>query len=368
MALRFALAGSKNVSDADLDWIANKGFSELQICVTHGDTANDLPAKIHARNMLATINPYNDTSFNDPGRSGASELGYIQALNKAGWDMVAGEGVSGDVVATICKNGMKYCNYAGSGGPIIAGDYGGCGQIDAYHPNAPWQHPRDGNHRDYIEVYCGDSGNVAQCGNSTIQRMLDAITYGNNGFNGLLVGMWGNPMAWGADYLVKIIDAANGRQAKACNTVLFWIGYTENPAQRFQTSGASGIMDQLISRYQLDNTKKNVGTTAASVSAKTNKVVTLGFKTGKRNETSRAVAVNTPTVMAGHSGFKDAADNMTATPNTQQLSVRRVLYDAAGEVAQDIELNKIWPDKNGYFEFTVRWGKRQTAKYKVGIL
>ena len=118
MTLRFILAGGVGtLNQATMDWCKWQGVSEVQIVVPHSEGQYDIPSPnmIHNSGIkTATLNPYNDGW--GPGRgSGGGESGLHQAIKSAGWDMIAGEGVDGSIVASV-QNNLPYCNYFGEGG------------------------------------------------------------------------------------------------------------------------------------------------------------------------------------------------------------------------------------------------------------
>jgi hypothetical protein len=364
-----ALAGGVSMLTGDqMKWAFDKGFSEVQIVVHHwpGQGAPPIPDPnpIHDAGIkVATLNIYND-QWGPYAGSADAEYPIAQAVNKAGWDMIAGEGVSSQIVDRIIHE-LPYCHYAGSGG---AGDPDGvgCSQINAY--QAPWAHPAPPagdikGHCDYVETYCGPSGWVQPCPKSTISTILDAHNYGECLHSGILIGMWDRALSFGIDYFVDIINKCKESNKDSCDTVLFWIGYDTNGVTQFQ-SKCEGLFRGFVDRFGIE---KQEGL-SASVSKETNKMISIGFANARRGVTSKDAKVDSKIKITGRSGYKDADGNFTTIPNPQKLYKYRIWSDADGN-EHDTEIDQFYPDPtNGTFSFEVTWPKRETIKYKVGLM
>ena len=145
--MRYELHGG---SLSDITWAANNGINALGLIVPADGTYADTLAEIQAAGvnraitqpgtvMEATINIFN----NGEGTIGSNGLEYealIQDIAAAGWDTIAGDSVSGDVVNTV----RKYTPFIN-----LSGDIGGY-QLQAYAP--PYSHPVDGDYTNYDYV------------------------------------------------------------------------------------------------------------------------------------------------------------------------------------------------------------------------
>ena len=360
MTARIVIAGGvATLNQATMNWAKSIPVAEVQIVVRHGQIPS--PNIIHDNGIkIATLNPWNDVGNgpNDP----ETVPGYAQAIIGAGWDMIAGEGVAGNVVADIENHGV-YCNYAGCCD-------GAGGQIDAY--ASPWSHPRSGGrgHCDYIETYVSGGGvpSVQSC----IDRLNQAKSYGSI-HHGPLVGLWGN-YPCSANDIFHIIEATGS------DSICFWTGYDYEAYNMIQTY-ASGILNGVISRYGVtpsygmwgDGSSKAAAPAAAKPAAATSsntgpkKVLSIAFSDGTKGETSRSVKAKDIINIVGKSGYLDANENWTATPNPQMVWAWRIRTGADGkEIWED--LGKQWPNKAGDFNYLVTWNKRETCKYKVGLV
>lgn len=237
MSLRFVIHSGEGT---DPYWAAEMGFAEFGWVVSYGGNPSAAPVK-GAGFEVATLNIMNDNW--GPDRFDSNISTYARQIADNGWDMIAGEGGGNLQVGTIMEV-RPYCNYYGSGGADMDGV--GCGMIDAY--GAPWSHPVSVNygHCDYVETYCGDPANVQPCFNSTKSRCIQAYDSGAI-YSGILIGMWGNPLSWGVDYFIRLIDAINAERSGACNSVCFWSGIGTNGQERLSASAA--VFNGLMSHY-----------------------------------------------------------------------------------------------------------------------
>lgn len=202
----------------NLGWLAAVGFDEAGIVVPFGQNPSPWGIK-NAGIGTATLNCFNDGAC-PPGTAGAQYAGYFQSIRANGWDCCGGEGVSGDVVATV-ENYMVYLNYGG-----IIGDDQAQGMYAS-----PWNHPATGGHWDYIETYNNSFGFRPD---SAIAMINNARANGA-GHLGILIGDW--MQSQGAQAYINIVDATG------CDTICFWGGYSA------ASSGCQGLAQQLIDHY-----------------------------------------------------------------------------------------------------------------------
>jgi hypothetical protein len=180
--------------------------------------------------MTATLNIYNG-NWGPGGGAGGAESGFHQAIKQAGWDMIAGEGVDGSVVASVMNN-VPYCNYFGADGADGA-------LIDVYAP--PWNHPTRGpnGHCDYVRTYY--RGITVPTNQSCIDRINQAKGYGSLHY-GPLCGMWDTfPQSIGD--IEEIIDATGS------DTICFLTSYNFDAISRFHDTFAESYFNALKDRY-----------------------------------------------------------------------------------------------------------------------
>ena len=128
---------------SDLEWLSSMGFDEAgPVC-----NIEDVPmmaTTIHRAGITyAAVNPFCDVS-DAPGEAGAPLAPAFQALKSAHWDIVAGAGMSGDIVR-VAMNYMHFCSY----GPTRSNVY-----------SSPYNHPTAGPntyHVDYISTFDQDA-------------------------------------------------------------------------------------------------------------------------------------------------------------------------------------------------------------------
>jgi hypothetical protein len=177
---------------SDVDWLNAKGFDEAGLIV---DGQNPSPAFIHNAGIhYATLNPFNGEG-DGPGTSGDKYTGYMQAIRSAGWDTVAGGGVSGDIVR-VAMNHLPWCN---------------CGSDDVYSP--PYNHPASGPntyHVDYIETTAD---------NVPMDAMEKAVAVGTCAEVGIKIGLDGEIAS--SDVWITAIDTARA-QGIPCDNVCFY--------------------------------------------------------------------------------------------------------------------------------------------------
>jgi hypothetical protein len=179
---------------SDVDWLFNKGFDEAGLVVASGAVPS--PAFIHDAGIAyATLDSFNDAG-DPPGTNGDKYAGYVQAVRGAGWDMVAGEQRSGDIIRVV-NNYVLYVN---------------CSADDVYAD--PWDHPATAAHLDYINI-CDRNGNLAI--DSCIASMNSAWLAGS-----LEIGIHVDAGTEGIDsgVLRGIINQAR-EQGIPCNNVLW---------------------------------------------------------------------------------------------------------------------------------------------------
>ena len=207
-AIRFAAIGG---AISDIGWLASQGFDEAGLTVPNGN--NPSPAFIHNAGITtATLNPFNDAG-DGPGTAGDKYVGYMQAIKSNGWNIVAGEGRSGDIVRVV-MNTITYENFGG----IVSEQ-----QYDMY--ASPWSHPASGpqGHVDYIETYDNYRNYVwDSCYNSCAA----AQNHGTKEL-GILIGGWGMNGQLGSSGYIAQIDRMRSAGINI-STVLFWTGNGED--------------------------------------------------------------------------------------------------------------------------------------------
>jgi hypothetical protein len=198
---------------SDLPWMKDIGFDEGGL-VTPSITTMPTPSfrgteatiptatAIHDNLNYATLDPFNDGAAGI-NALGGTFVGPFQAAHNAGWDMLAGVGISGDVVRTA-MNYMSFCNY------------GADDSTNVY--SYPYNHPTTGPntyHVDYITTWT--SGRWYQ---DCIDAQAAAVAAGGYAEVGILIGLWADALLE-SERWISVIKAARS-QGVPCNNVCFW--------------------------------------------------------------------------------------------------------------------------------------------------
>ena len=230
---------------SDIGWLASHGVDEAGVVTYDTSTIPD-PSFIHNAGITtATWNPFN-TEGNSALTPGDQFGGVIAAAKNLGWDLIAGAGLSGDITRVL-NNYMWVCNYAGIGGD----DYDGVGngQINAY--AAPWSHPIDGKHVDYIQT-CVNGCDPTPA--STINQMINAYNAGAQEV-GILINMT-SCMNLGLAWYINLIDTARS-QGVPCDNVLYYCGVGYDICSLVQNDFGitfRGLIDHYGVRYGMRGT------------------------------------------------------------------------------------------------------------------
>lgn len=349
MPVRAVLCGGVSTLQAEImEWAQQTGFAEVEIVVNHGEIPS--PILIHNAGIkVAGLNPYNDNW--EPQRA-EDVAGYAQSIASAGWDLISGEGLAGNIVTDI-ENHVPYADYHGAGGADG-------GQIDPY--NTPWNHPRSGGkgHLDYVETYVG--GGATPSVQSCINKINDAKSYGSIHY-GPLIAMFNN-------YPCSYEDVARIIRETGSDSVVFWCGIINNAYTQFRTTFATGYFERIKSDFGLTASaplgSPSSGGGGTSSNTPTNKLISLSFSDATKGETSRSVPVREIIHLTGKSGFKDAKGYWTRIPNPEQVRLWRTRTDR-NDVEWPEDLGTQWPRTDGTFDYYVTWNKRESIKYKIGL-
>jgi hypothetical protein len=216
---------------SDLEWLSSMGFDEAGPVCNIEDVPMTATAIHRAGIRYAAVNPFADVSA-APGEAGAPLAPAFQALKSAHWDIVAGAGMSADIVR-VAMNYMHFCSY-GSGESS--------GETSVY--SAPWNHPVVGPntlHVDYIDTF-----KSSRWYQSCIDMMAAAVAAGNCGEIGIMIPLWVGSILESSLW-INVINAARA-QGVPCSNVCFWADQVTDGTEILKTD-ASETLNGLIKYY-----------------------------------------------------------------------------------------------------------------------
>ena len=233
---------------SDVNWLCSIGFDEAGLCCNWGDAPSAM--FIHNAGIkYATLNPFIDMPM-PPATPGGKYAHMFQVIETAGWDMVAGPDISGDVVRA-CMNHMPFCSYGGYGYSTTPYDkYSG--QCSVY--TAPFNHPIAGPgtyHVDYI-----GTDKSTRWYQSCIDVQQVAVAAGNCAEVGIAIGLWDGAIL-DSSVWIGVIERARA-QGIPCNNVCF-LGDIDADAVTVLQGDANEVLTTLIRTYGVRHGIGSVG-------------------------------------------------------------------------------------------------------------